>query len=53
MLGVFSIALVLAGASTAYASRSYPAWRLALERCGGMLLVAGLVVLGFAFPFSD
>jgi hypothetical protein len=53
MLGVVSMALVLSGASLAYASRDYPARRRILESCGGVLLVLGLVALGFAFPFYE
>ena len=53
MLAVFSLAMVLAGASMAYVSREYPGHRRLLETCSGMLLVLGLIALGFAFPFYD
>jgi hypothetical protein len=52
MLGILSLALLLAGAAMAYASRLYPARRRLLESGGGWLLVSGLIMLGFAFPFS-
>jgi hypothetical protein len=53
MLAVFSVALVIAGACLAYVSRDFPNSRRLLEGGGGVLLVLGLVALGFAFPFSD
>ena len=53
MLAVFSMTMVVAGASMAYVSREYPRQRRFLETCSGMLLVLGLIALGFAFPFYD
>lgn len=45
--------MLLCGAALASVSRRLPANAHLLERCAGILLVAGLVMLGFAFPFSD
>jgi len=44
--------MLLCGAGLAFASRRRPANAQLLERCAGILLVAGLAILGFAFPFS-
>jgi hypothetical protein len=51
MLGAASLISILAGAALATAATRFPAHTAMLERCGGVLLVLGLAILGGALPF--
>jgi len=42
---------ILLGIAVAMSAGKFPARRVALERCGGMLLVGGIALVAFAFPF--
>ncbi len=52
-LAILIAAMLALGAIMAYASRRASHGAPLLERCAGALLVLGLVLLGFAFPFSE
>ena len=53
MLEILIASILFFGGALAYASRRVETDTQLLERCAGTLLVLGLVLLGFAFPFSD
>jgi hypothetical protein len=42
---------VILGVAFAASAGSFPAQRANLERWGGMLLVSGITLIAFAFPF--
>jgi hypothetical protein len=42
---------VLLGTTFAASAGNFPAQKVRLERWGGMLLVAGIALIAFAFPF--
>ena len=50
MLGAISLISMLCGESLACAAAKVPSHVVALERCGGALLVLGLALLGGAMP---
>ena len=45
-----SVAMLLAGAGLAYVSRIYPGQRVKLEHFAGIMIIAGLALLGTIFP---
>ena len=51
MLGAASLVMILIGGTLAVAATKVPSHAILLERCGGILLVAGLALLGGALPF--
>ncbi len=50
MVGVISIASVVAGAAGAHCAQWFQSRTEVLETCGGVLLVFGLGLLGSALP---
>jgi cytochrome c biogenesis protein CcdA len=48
MIAGFSTACVVFGAAIAYMAKSYPRRREALETVGGILLIGGFGLLGYA-----
>jgi cytochrome c biogenesis protein CcdA len=48
MIAGFSTVCVMLGAAIAYMAKSYPRHREAIETVGGILLISGLGLLGFA-----
>jgi len=48
MIAGFSAFCVVFGAAIAYVAKSYPRHREAMETMGGILLIGGLGLLGFA-----
>ena len=50
MVIALSVGCLILGASIACAAEHAPQHVVTLERCGGSLLVAGLVLLGVALP---
>jgi len=50
MIALVSLMSVIGGAALAYASERYPAHVEALETGGGVLLIAGLALIGSAIP---
>jgi hypothetical protein len=50
MLSAFILVSFLGGVAAACAAPYAPAHIVALERCGGALMVAGLALLGAALP---
>ncbi len=49
-LMALSVAMLLAGAGLAYVSRIYPGQRVKLEHFAGIMIIAGLALLGTIFP---
>jgi hypothetical protein len=50
MVCIFILTSFLSGVAAACAAPYAPAHVVALERCGGTLMVAGLALLGAALP---
>lgn len=50
MLAVFIVSCLVAGVGASCAAPYVPVHVALFERCGGMLLVAGLVLLGATLP---
>jgi len=48
---ILGAAGIVAGAIAAIGAKSFPAYRIELERWGGALLLSGLTLIAFAFPF--
>jgi hypothetical protein len=42
---------VLLGVTIAMSATRFPTRRATLERCGGTLLIGGIALIAFAFPF--
>jgi len=51
VLGTASLVMILVGSTLAVAATKAPSHAILLERCGGILLVLGLALLGGALPF--
>jgi hypothetical protein len=50
MLAAFIVSCLIAGVGASCAAPHVPAHVVLLERCGGILLVAGLALLGATLP---
>ena len=51
MVAVFSLASALSGAALASIAERHPAYVAILERSAGVLMIAGLALLGSSLPF--
>jgi cytochrome c biogenesis protein CcdA len=49
MIAGFSMVCVVVGAAIAYIAESYPQRRETMETVGGLLLISGFGMLGYAF----
>jgi len=52
MIAGFSTVCVVFGAAIAYMAKSYPQHREAVETAGGILLIGGFGMLGYALQSS-
>ena len=50
MIALVSLLSLIGGATLAYASERYPAHVAALETGGGILMIAGLALVGAGIP---